>query len=240
MISRADYVNGKATHAEYYRQFLSPGLIAAVVSRIGAEKKKNPGFDRPPYEWHPIEKMGWPPTTSHSVLWKCYPESRCRGCVSVRLCLRCQTGRSGLERGAMIMPINTAAALQAFQSAGIKLEDNFHALSSSQVCVIVDCAKRDGYRKPKNANGSTARYYFAALRRKAWETIMELQKAKSLRIGQSVRCPADRGDPAYVGTVAHVEQQECTHPCVAGPFVWVTVRHQNGKQSAVWSSNRLG
>lgn len=44
---------------------------------------------------------------------------------------------------------------------------DFHTLSSAQVERIVDAAKRYRYRKPANANGSTARYFFAMLQRHA-------------------------------------------------------------------------
>ena len=64
------------------------------------------------------------------------------------------------------MTINLANALTALNSAGIDIDADFHALPSSQVEVLVELAKADGYKKPANANGSTARYYFAALQRK--------------------------------------------------------------------------
>jgi hypothetical protein len=60
---------------------------------------------------------------------------------------------------------NLSTAMTAFNTAGIDIHANFHTLSSSQVGVIVELAKDCGYRKPKNANGSTGRYYFAALKR---------------------------------------------------------------------------
>lgn len=44
---------------------------------------------------------------------------------------------------------------------------NFHALSSAQVERLLDAAKQYRYRKPKNANGSTARCFFAMLQRHA-------------------------------------------------------------------------
>lgn len=44
---------------------------------------------------------------------------------------------------------------------------DFHALSSAQVDRLVHWAKAYGYRKPKNANGSTARYFFQLLARHA-------------------------------------------------------------------------
>ena len=43
----------------------------------------------------------------------------------------------------------------------------FHALSSAQVERIAGMAKQYKYRKPANANGSTARYFFAMLQRHA-------------------------------------------------------------------------
>lgn len=44
---------------------------------------------------------------------------------------------------------------------------DFHRLSSAQVERLVEFAKQYRYRKPKNANGSTARYFFAMLQRHA-------------------------------------------------------------------------
>ena len=44
---------------------------------------------------------------------------------------------------------------------------DFHTLTSAQVERIADAAKQYRYRKPKNANGSTARYFFAMLQRHA-------------------------------------------------------------------------
>ena len=45
--------------------------------------------------------------------------------------------------------------------------DDFHALRSEQVESILHWAKAYGYREPKNANGSKARYFFAMLQRHA-------------------------------------------------------------------------
>ncbi len=42
---------------------------------------------------------------------------------------------------------------------------DFHALSSTIVDRLLDEAKRAGYRKPKNANGSRGRYFHAYLSR---------------------------------------------------------------------------
>lgn len=48
---------------------------------------------------------------------------------------------------------------------GIKLGQDFHALSSDQVERLTNAAKVLRYRKPRNANGSTARYLYALLTR---------------------------------------------------------------------------
>jgi len=63
--------------------------------------------------------------------------------------------------------VNYQNASLALNSAGIDLASDFFTLSFCQVSALVDLAKIQGYRKPKNANGSTARYYFAALQRAA-------------------------------------------------------------------------
>lgn len=42
---------------------------------------------------------------------------------------------------------------------------DFHALSIRVVELIIEQADLMGYRKPKNANGSRARYYWALLQR---------------------------------------------------------------------------
>ena len=48
---------------------------------------------------------------------------------------------------------------------GLDLTADFFTLSSSTVLELVDVAKAVGYRRPRNANGSTARYFFAYLAR---------------------------------------------------------------------------
>jgi len=44
---------------------------------------------------------------------------------------------------------------------------NFHALPNATVVALLEYAKEFGYRKPKNANGSTGRYFHAYLTRLA-------------------------------------------------------------------------
>ena len=68
---------------------------------------------------------------------------------------------------------------------------------------------------------------------------MRLDRAQSLKIGQIVGCPADRGDVRYTGKVTHIGT-EINKSFSGVEFVWVTVEHPNGKSRHVWPSNRLG
>lgn len=43
--------------------------------------------------------------------------------------------------------------------------EDFHVLSSSKVSALVDVARKYGYQKPKNANGSRGRYFHDYLQR---------------------------------------------------------------------------
>jgi hypothetical protein len=63
------------------------------------------------------------------------------------------------------MAVDLGAVDSEFNAAGIDLNDDFHTLRSSQVDIIVQLAKSQGYHKPKFANGSTGRCYFEALQR---------------------------------------------------------------------------
>lgn len=55
----------------------------------------------------------------------------------------------------------TIEQLRSYHS--IDFSQDFHTLTSNQVDGLVHWAKAYGYRKPKNANGSTARYFFSFL-----------------------------------------------------------------------------
>lgn len=53
----------------------------------------------------------------------------------------------------------------------------------------------------------------------------------------SVKCPEDRGDPAYVGRVLSTGTE--VHRSHKGdPYVWVEVQSPTGRK-VVWPSNRL-
>ena len=59
-----------------------------------------------------------------------------------------------------------AAALSAAQNYGIDFKGDYHAVvSSDHAQFLADLARGCGYRKPKNANGSTARYFFNHLKK---------------------------------------------------------------------------
>lgn len=69
------------------------------------------------------------------------------------------------ERSRPPMRLRYDLAQPHLAAAGIDLEADFHSLSSSQVGKLVELAKATGYRRPANANGSLAQYYFDALYR---------------------------------------------------------------------------
>ena len=61
--------------------------------------------------------------------------------------------------------MNKTAACNIATKFKIPLDRDFHALDSDVVCRILEAAVYWGYRKPKNANGSRARYFYAYLSR---------------------------------------------------------------------------
>lgn len=68
------------------------------------------------------------------------------------------------------MAIDKDAARAHLSACGVDFSADFHALPSDQVQALTDYAKAHGYRKPKNANGSTGRYFFAMLTRNRYES----------------------------------------------------------------------
>lgn len=60
--------------------------------------------------------------------------------------------------------LNACAVLEM---CGINRDSDFHTLSTSQVESLLREADRVKYRKPKNANGSRARYFFQLMQRHA-------------------------------------------------------------------------
>lgn len=61
------------------------------------------------------------------------------------------------------MTSKKAAALALLP--GLNLAAEFYTLNNDTVLQLVDAAKAVGYRRPRNANGSTARCFFAYLAR---------------------------------------------------------------------------
>lgn len=64
------------------------------------------------------------------------------------------------------MATNFDYAMLNLSSIGIDINQDFHSIPMSLQNELSDLAKYCGYRLPKNANGSTARYFWAALQRK--------------------------------------------------------------------------
>lgn len=62
---------------------------------------------------------------------------------------------------------DVARAILAACKAGPDYGRDFHALSYGAQAALAEAAKFCGYRKPKNANGSTARMFHARLIRAA-------------------------------------------------------------------------
>jgi hypothetical protein len=64
----------------------------------------------------------------------------------------------------------------------------------------------------------------------------------SLKVGQIVRCPADRGDLPYEGKVTWIGDSVCYNH-LGVPYVWVGVGRWLSSAkggSTTWPSNRLG
>lgn len=61
---------------------------------------------------------------------------------------------------------SACAVKRELRAQGIDFGADFHALSWSKKNLLADGAKQAGYRKSKNASGSTARMFFYCLVRK--------------------------------------------------------------------------
>jgi hypothetical protein len=58
-------------------------------------------------------------------------------------------------------------ALQVLRSINARPDQDFHTLSASQIEALLIEADRQRYQKPKNANGSRGRYFYALIQRQA-------------------------------------------------------------------------
>ena len=61
--------------------------------------------------------------------------------------------------------ISIWSAISLAEKAGLSLRKDYFVLSPSEVDKVLGIAKVYGYRKPKNASGSTARYFWAFMQR---------------------------------------------------------------------------
>ena len=64
-------------------------------------------------------------------------------------------------------PYAAASARAFLENINSAVGQDFYTLSSSQVDAVLAEADRVRYRKPRNANGSRARYFFERMQRKA-------------------------------------------------------------------------
>jgi hypothetical protein len=61
-------------------------------------------------------------------------------------------------------------ARDILQRCKIVLGTDYHALTSAQVEALLEEARRVRYQRPRNANGSRARYFYSRVRRVADRT----------------------------------------------------------------------
>lgn len=61
--------------------------------------------------------------------------------------------------------ISKFEAYELAKKAGIKFHKDFYQQDRSAVGELVEIAKREGYQKPANANGSRGRYFFYHLQK---------------------------------------------------------------------------
>lgn len=64
------------------------------------------------------------------------------------------------------MTIDKDACKRVLTGRGVDFYADFHSLPSAAVIELVNMARAVNYKPPANANGSTARYFFAYLNRK--------------------------------------------------------------------------
>lgn len=69
---------------------------------------------------------------------------------------------------------------------------------------------------------------------------MDISKARNLKQGDKVSCPADRGDKPFIGTVVSSNLQDCGSAVdyQMNCYIWVEVLGAGGRKS-VWPSTRL-
>ena len=86
------------------------------------------------------------------------------------------------------MPRPNADALRAdaravLASIGATAGEDFHTLTGHQVSRLIEAADVRRYRKPRGANGSRARYFYARMLRLARRTLVEAARENFRRAG---------------------------------------------------------
>jgi len=67
---------------------------------------------------------------------------------------------------------------------------------------------------------------------------MDIKQAKQLKVGDVVRCPADRGAAPFTGKVSSVGAN-VSKSIHGEEYVWINVKGPSGHSAGVWPSNRL-
>ncbi len=68
---------------------------------------------------------------------------------------------------------------------------------------------------------------------------MNIEQAKNLRLGQTVKCPPDRGTNGYMGIVSIIPTPLYEYVNSANEkYIWVSVKDKYNNV-AVWPSNRI-
>lgn len=109
--------------------------------------------------------------------------------------------------------MNQQQAESIADTYGINLSANFYALPTDAVERILEAAKDWKYRKPRNANGSRARYFHAALVRAAFPKT-ELEHVTQTRTAygwEDVCCDATRGSARLTLREYRENQPEYAH-----------------------------
>jgi len=70
---------------------------------------------------------------------------------------------------------------------------------------------------------------------------MDIEDAVRLEPGMKVRCPEDRGEPGFTGTVVDAPGPDGkpSLDLLGHPYVWVGVRNGAHGHVSIWPSNRL-
>lgn len=90
-------------------------------------------------------------------------------------------------------------------SIGAEIGQDFHTLNTGQVWALLEAADVRRYRKPRNANGSRARYFYALLQRRArrWSGLRQFIREHRAELDAAIRRACSN-----VGTLNDEDREE--------------------------------